>query len=144
MKIWRSGELPLRPYDSAADEGRHQVCRHRRIRKETQMSLGMTRLLTFAVAIVFALPSGAIAQSPAPAAAPPQAEQLLKAEELDALVAPIALYPDTLLSLVLMASTYPLEVVQAERWASTNKNLKGDALKAEADKQSWDDSLKAL
>src|SRR5262249_37979726 len=61
-----------------------------------------------------------------------------------ALVAPIALYPDNLLSLVLMASTYPLEVVQADRWASANKNLKGDQLKAAVDKQGWDDSLKSL
>ena len=55
-----------------------------------------------------------------PAAAPTQ--QLLKAEELDRLAAPIALYPDTLASTVLMASTYPLEVVMADRWATRNKN----------------------
>src|SRR5262249_33431586 len=59
-------------------------------------------------------------------------------------VAPIALYPDNLLSLVLMASTYPLEIVQADRWASSNKNLKGDELKAAVDKQGWDDSVKSL
>jgi hypothetical protein len=79
---------------------------------------------------------------PATAAAPDQ--QLLKAEELDQLVAPIALYPDPLLAEVLMASTYPLEVVQADRWATENKHLKGEALKAAVDKQNWDDSLKAL
>jgi Protein of unknown function (DUF3300) len=79
---------------------------------------------------------------PATAAAPDQ--QVLKAEELDQLVAPIALYPDALLAEVLMASTYPLEVVQADRWASDNKNLKGEALKAAADKQNWDDSVKNL
>jgi hypothetical protein len=59
-------------------------------------------------------------------------------------VAPIALYPDNLLSLVLMASTYPVEVVQAERWAKENKKLKGDQLKAAVDKQPWDDSVKSL
>jgi len=79
---------------------------------------------------------------PAPAAAPDQ--QLLKPEELVQLVAPIALYPDALLAEVLMASTYPLEVVQADRWVRENKNLKGDALRAAADKQDWDDSLKSL
>ncbi len=57
-------------------------------------------------------------------------QQQFKAEELEALVAPIALYPDTLLALVLMASTYPLEVVQADRWVKDNSKLKGDALKA--------------
>ena len=71
-------------------------------------------------------------------------DQLLKSEELDALVAPIALYPDSLLALVFMASTYPLEVVQADRWLKDNKNLKGDQLKTAVDKQSWDDSVKSL
>jgi hypothetical protein len=69
---------------------------------------------------------------------------MLKPAELDGLVAPIALYPDTLLSNVLMASTYPLEVVRADRWMNQNKDLKGDALKAAAEKQDWDASVKAL
>lgn len=67
-----------------------------------------------------------------------------KQEELDQLLAPIALYPDELLTQILMASTYPLEVVQAERWAKQNKSLKGDALKSALDKQPWDASVKAL
>ena len=71
-------------------------------------------------------------------------KQLLKPAQLDQLVAPIALYPDTLLSEVLMASTYPLEVVQAERWLNANKNLQGDQLKEPVDKQPWDDSVKSL
>src|SRR5262249_35556021 len=54
------------------------------------------------------------------------------------------LYPDPLLAQVLMASTYPLDVVQAERWVESNKNLKDDALKAAVDKQPWDDSIKSL
>src|SRR5439155_25626235 len=84
------------------------------------------------------------AQAPAsPPPAQPQAE-LLKPEQLEALVAPIALYPDELLANVLAASTYPLEVVQADRWVKGNKSLKGDALKAGVDKQAWDDSVKAL
>lgn len=72
------------------------------------------------------------------------ASQPLKMEELDALVAPIALYPDALLAQVLIASTYPLEVVEAERWVAQNKALKGPQLKAAADKLSWDDSIKSL
>jgi hypothetical protein len=95
-------------------------------------------------AIFFLVPFMATAQSQNPPAAAATSEQLLKSEELDALVAGIALYPDTLLSLVLMASTYPLEVVQADRWAKENKNLKGDQLKAAVDKQAWDDSVKSL
>jgi hypothetical protein len=73
----------------------------------------------------------------------PSAE-LLKPEQLEALVAPIALYPDELLANVLAASSYPLEVVQADRWLKARKTLKGDALKQEVEKQSWDDSVKAL
>lgn len=68
----------------------------------------------------------------------------LKSEELDQLVAPIALYPDTLLSQVLIASTYPLEIVEAERGVSSNKSLKGDALKKAVDQKKWDDSIEAL
>ena len=68
----------------------------------------------------------------------------LNSKQLDQLVAPIALYPDSLLSEVLMASTYPLDVVEAERWVTANKNLTGDALKAAVDKQDWDDSIKSL
>jgi hypothetical protein len=78
-----------------------------------------------------------------PAPATPAAE-LLKPAELDGLVAPIALYPDTLLANVLMAATYPLEVVRAERWLKDNSKLRGDNLKAAAEKQSWDGSVKAL
>src|SRR5262245_66049342 len=99
-------------------------------------------VLTLAMALVAAGP--AWAQDQQPAAAPQQQPQLLDAGQLDQLVAPIALYPDPLLAQVLMASTYPLEVVQAERWAKANKSLKGDALTAALDKQDWDPSVKQL
>src|SRR5262245_12328087 len=98
-----------------------------------------------AMAFVFCVPFGALAQDQQQQpTAPAPAQQLLGADQLDQIVAPIALYPDTLLAEVLMASTYPLEVVEADRWASTNKTLKGDALKTAADKQDWDDSIKSL
>ena len=71
-------------------------------------------------------------------------EDVLKPEEIDALVSPIALYPDNLLAQVMMASTYPLEVVQASRWLKDNKGLKDDALKAAVDKQGWDESVRSL
>src|SRR5262249_10261660 len=79
-----------------------------------------------------------------PGSPAPTSSELLKPEQLDALVAPIALYPDPLLSVVLMASTYPLEVVQAERWINENKSLNTDQLKTAADKQTWDNSIKQL
>jgi Protein of unknown function (DUF3300)/Chaperone of endosialidase len=88
-------------------------------------------------------PFAATAQTSTPSAAA-SSPQLLKPEVLDQLVAPIALYPDALLSEVLMASTYPLELVQAERWIKENKRLKDDALKAAVEKQPWDDSIKSL
>jgi Protein of unknown function (DUF3300) len=75
---------------------------------------------------------------------PNQSQQLLNAGQLDALVAPIALYPDPLISEVLMASTYPLEVVEAARWVAAHKGLSGAQLKAEVSKQSWDESVKSL
>jgi hypothetical protein len=93
------------------------------------------------------IPAAQPAQSPPvqPLPVQPEASQtLLTPEQLDALAAPIALYPDELLANVLAASTYPLEIVQADRWVKGQKNLKGDALKKEVDKQAWDDSVKAL
>lgn len=65
-------------------------------------------------------------------------------QELDQLVAPIALYPDELVAQVLAAATYPAEVVEAERWMQAHTDLKGDALAKAADTQPWDNSVKAL
>jgi len=104
------------------------------------MKWSILRLSFFA--IFFLVPFMAMAQSQNPPAVVNQ--QSLKSEELDALVAPIALYPDALLAEVLMASTYPLEVVQADRWATENKNLKGEELKNAVGKQAWDESVKSL
>jgi hypothetical protein len=105
------------------------------------MTLRAIRISVLAFFILVPFVGVAHSQGPAPAASN---QQLLKSEELDALVAPIALYPDTLLAEILIASTYPLEVVQAERWTKENKNLKGDQLKSEVDKQAWDESVKSL
>jgi hypothetical protein len=65
-------------------------------------------------------------------------------EELDQMLAPIALYPDSLLAQILMAATYPLEVVQADRWTKANRNLTGDQLNDALDQNDWDPSVKAL
>src|SRR5712675_1633224 len=108
--------------------------------------LALALLMTIPVAVSAQTPDNPPApSSPAqPASQPPPTVELLKPEQLDALVAPIALYPDMLLANVLAASTYPLEVVQADRWLTARKNLKGDQLKSELGKQSWDESVKAL
>ena len=65
-------------------------------------------------------------------------------EQLDQLLAPIALYPDALLSQTLMAATYPLEVVEAARWTQANPNLKGDAAVQAVKNKDWDVSVKSL
>ncbi len=64
--------------------------------------------------------------------------------QLDALLAPVALYPDTVLSHVLIASTYPLEVVEADRWARNNTRYKGDDAVNAVESRDWDPSVKAL
>jgi len=89
------------------------------------------------------LPMRVHPQTVAPLPAKPD-QALLTGAQLEGLVAPIALYPDPLLAEVLMASTYPLEIVQAERWLRDRKNLKEDALKAEVNKQPWENSVKSL
>src|SRR5215469_9578963 len=102
-------------------------------------------LWALATALLLTLPQAAFAQTPPPAQpASAPAQQMLNEAQLDSLVAPIALYPDPLLAEILMASTYPLEVVEADRWVKANKNLKGDALKTAVDQQTWDDSVKSL
>ena len=83
------------------------------------------------------MPSKASAQEVA-------ATKTFKQEELDQILAPIALYPDSLLTQILMASTYPLEIVQADRWARQNKEMKGDALTKALEAQPWDPSVKSL
>ena len=68
----------------------------------------------------------------------------LAPQELDSLVAPIALYPDPLLAQTLAASTYPLEVIQLQQWMTNNKNLQGKALADAVAKQPWDPSVQSL
>jgi len=108
----------------------------------------LTRRWQFAIMMISLLVAGTkpvqtqAAPSTQPAAAP--SAKPFKPEELDQLAAPIALYPDSLVAQIFMASTYPIEVVQAERWRAANKDMKGDALAAELNKKNWDASVKSL
>src|SRR5437868_5261140 len=68
----------------------------------------------------------------------------IPSDQLDSLVAPIALYPDPLLAQVLAASTYPLEIIQLQQWLDRNKNLKDKALADAVAKQPWDPSVQSL
>ena len=70
--------------------------------------------------------------------------QTISSEQLQSLVSPIALYPDSLLSLMLLASTYPLEVAEAHNWRTSNASLTGDDLQNALKAQSWNDSVKSL
>ena len=82
------------------------------------------------------------ASAPPNGQAPPYAQQT--PEQLQRLVAPIALYPDSLVAQILTASTFPEEVVEADRWVQANPDLKGQALGQAVDQQAWDPSVKAL
>jgi hypothetical protein len=83
------------------------------------------------------------AQAPPPGGVQPAGPRLGQAE-LEKLLAPIALYPDDLVAQILTASTYPIEVVQAERWVSSHPNIHGDALQDAMQQEPWDASVKGL
>lgn len=91
-------------------------------------------------------PSGLIALAMPAQSDPavPATKAPLSAEALEALVASIALYPDALVSQILMASTYPIEVVEADRWTKANSSLTGDALAKALEAETWDPSVKSL
>lgn len=102
----------------------------------------MRRVVVCLVAVLL-IPSAQQAQDQAAQPAASGAE-VLNAQQLESMVAPIALYPDSLLSQVLVASTYPLEIVEAQQWLDQNKALTGAALVDAAKKQNWDPSIQAL
>src|SRR4051812_36273622 len=95
-------------------------------------------------ALVLPANMAVFAQTAAPAAAP--ADSAIAPEQLDALVAPIALYPDNLLAQVLVAATYPLELVKLQQWLDKNKDLQKDQKKLteQVAKQGWDASVQAM
>jgi len=98
----------------------------------------LARCLLIALAVLLAAP-------PVPGAQPPAADaRPFKPQELEQIVAPIALYPDPLVAHIMMASTYPLEVIQAARFAKAHPNLRDDDLNEELKKYDWDNSVKSL
>src|ERR1039457_4744198 len=106
-----------------------------------QQGLGilcMMLLLVFSAGAPLAAQDQESSQPPAPPT------QQFSPDQLNAMVAPIALYPDNLLSQVLVASTYPLEVVEAAQWLRQNGNLQGSQLVDAARQQNWDPSIQAL
>ena len=107
--------------------------------EENTMKMIRSFLLWWLAASILLVSTVHAQGNPASAAPPP-----FKTEELDALLAPIALYPDSLLVQILMAATYPLEVVQAARWSKANPKLNGDAAIKKVEGESWDVSVKSL
>ena len=102
-------------------------------------------ILTAVAVVGAAVPAeqAAAPQANAQAQTPAQAPAF-KPEELEQIVAPIALYPDSLLAQIFMASTYPLEIVQAARWQKEHPDVKGDAVSKAVEKETWDASVKSL
>jgi hypothetical protein len=114
----------------------------------------LTPLLSLAL-VLTTWPQSLFADQDAQAPAPPDAATPSQAapaplhtpqtpEQLQQLVAPIALYPDSLVAQILAASTFPEQVVEADRWVQAHPDLKGDALGQAVDQQNWDPSVKAL
>jgi len=106
------------------------------------------RCLLVTICAIGLLPNDTLAymQSPPSAQAPSSQDQETKisGEQLDSLVAPIALYPDPLLAQVLAASTYPLELVQLQQWLEKHKDLKDQALADAVQKEGWDPSIESM
>ncbi len=96
-------------------------------------------VLLLSVSLVFAQETVSMSQQDAPTPS-----RTFTQQELDQMLAPIALYPDSLLSQILMASTYPLEVVEAARWSRANPNLKGDEAVRAVEQNTWDPSVKSI
>lgn len=113
--------------------------------KKARMMRRVAPALVAALAIQPMYLPQASAQTP-PVQQGEAAAQTFDTQQLDALLAPVALYPDSLLTQLLMASTFPLQVVEADRWVKdpAHKDLKGDALAKALEKESWDPSVKSL
>jgi len=119
-----------------------------RLRMLAQAIRSVTAIICAIIVLPCNLALGAMQQKPqanaASQASPGNQDSKLSKDQLDSLVAPIALYPDPLLAQTLVACTYPLEIVQLQQWLGQNKKLKGKELTAAVEKQSWDPSIQAM
>src|SRR5438034_4331022 len=126
----------------------------------SKMLRGSCAIVTSGALVFSTLPTMAQNQPPPGAQLPPPGEQMpppgaaqapgqpsaqqLGQAELEKLLAPVALYPDDLVAQILTASTYPIDVVQAQRWVSAHPNVHGDALQDALQQEQWDASIKGL
>jgi hypothetical protein len=109
-----------------------------------KVSLEFTRVVAVICAALLVPGDAILVAQDAPPPPPQNQAPLLPPEQLDSLAAPVALYPDPLLSQILVAATYPLELVQASQWLQQNRGLTGPALTQAAAQQNWDPSVQAL
>jgi hypothetical protein len=120
----------------------------RRTKMTNRIAMRARRFALCAVPLVlvsnFATAPARAQNTAVPAQIQSQNQASFSQAQIQQLVAPIALYPDSLLTQILMASTYPLEVVEAARWSRDNPTIKGQALQGAMQAQSWDPSVKAL
>src|SRR6266404_5482667 len=130
--LWSAGSAASETKAKAASKfNKHQG--------RSLVALLFVAVLIFSDLAVFAGPR--ITSAPAQDA---QDAPKIPSDQLDSLVAPIALYPDPLLSQTLVSSTYPLEIIQLQQWLDKNKNLKDKALTEAVKKQTWDPSVQAM
>src|SRR6476659_7266074 len=128
-----------------------QELKSKKLMKSPSRKLFHGVIAVVGLALIFSSPLFAQSSAPPPAQSQEmttttndQQTTTLAPQELDSLVAPIALYPDPLLAQTLAASTYPLEVIQLQQWMNNNKNLQGKALGDAVAKQPWDPSIQSL
>ena len=113
----------------------------------SRLLLEIARNCTAVFCVVLLVPGETLLMArsrPQPASASQQEAVKIPPDQLDSLVAPIALYPDPMLAQVLAASTYPLEIIQLQQWLSKNPGLKDKELADAVAKQPWDPSIQAL
>jgi Protein of unknown function (DUF3300) len=134
---WSRGKMTLELFSRVAMEVIEGIRRCAMFKKQLLSAILVGSLIATNSAIGFADAPGVGQQAPVPGG--PQTP-----EQLQQLVAPIALYPDELVAEVLAAATYPAQVVEADRWLQDHKNLQGKQLADEVNKQLWDSSVKAL
>src|SRR5208337_5505053 len=112
---------------------------------QTKFFLGWTTQTFLALVCALLLfPGDTLLYARQEGASAEQAAPKIPNDQLDSLVAPIALYPDPLLSQVLVASTYPLEIIQLQQWLQKNSTLKGEELTKAVQQQDWDPSIQAM
>lgn len=95
------------------------------------------KMVAVTLILLLTFPAGLFAQEPT-------GKQAFSQGQLEQILAPVALYPDEVLAQILIAATYPIEVVQADRWVKQNSGLKGNALTSALEQQPWDPSVKSL